>query len=240
MGELIKIEKLVKRFGEIKALDGVDLAIRRGETLGLVGESGSGKSTLARLLLGLIKPTSGSIVYRGSADTRRACQIVFQDPQTSLNPRIRVGEAIGEPILIHKIMPKNQINVRVGELLQLVRLPAAYAARYPHELSGGERQRVGIARALASNPEFLVLDEPVSSLDVSVQVEILQLLKELKSRIDLTYLFIAHDLSVIGYLSDRIAVLKEGRIIELDGAAKVLDNPREEYTRNLLAASFRL
>jgi ABC-type glutathione transport system ATPase component len=240
MNELITINKLVKRFGGLTAVNQVDLKIVKGETLGLVGESGSGKSTLARLILRLIPPTDGTITYQGVENIRRDCQIVFQDPQTSLNPRIKVGEALGEPLLIHKILPKERIAGRVSELLEQVKLPKQYAGRYPHELSGGERQRVGIARALASHPKFIVLDEPVSALDVSVQAEILQLLKELKRASDLTYLFIAHDLSVIGYLSDRVAVMKEGRIIELSPTEIALKNPKDPYTRKLLASSFRL
>jgi ABC-type glutathione transport system ATPase component len=231
---LITINKLVKRFGALTAVNEVSLSIIKGETLGLVGESGSGKSTLARMVLRLIEPSAGSVTYHGLDNIRRDCQIVFQDPQTSLNPRIRIGEAIGEPIMIHKS------DRKVGELLEMVKLPASYAGRYPHELSGGERQRVGIARALASNPKFIVLDEPVSSLDVSVQAEILILLKELKRTIGLTYLFIAHDLSVIGYLSDRVAVMKEGKIIELALTETVLKEPKDPYTRKLLESSFRL
>jgi ABC-type glutathione transport system ATPase component len=234
MNELISIDKLVKRFGQVAAVNEVDLTIIKGETLGLVGESGSGKSTLARLILRLTPPTAGSVVYHGLDNIRRDCQVVFQDPQTSLNPRIRIGEAIREPIMIHKS------DRRVEELLEMVKLPKYYAGRYPHELSGGERQRVGIARALASDPKFIVLDEPVSSLDVSVQAEILMLLKELKRSIGLTYLFIAHDLSVIGYLSDRVAVMKEGKIVEIEATETVLKNPKEDYTRQLLASSFRL
>ncbi len=237
---LIEIRNLVKSFGQIKAVNDVSFSISQGESLGLVGESGSGKSTLARLILKLIEPTSGKIAYDGITNIRRECQIVFQDPQTSLNPRIRIGEAIGEPILIHKLLPKDKIPGRVGELLGLVKLPKTYASRFPHELSGGERQRVGIARALASEPKFLILDEPVSSLDVSIQVDILKLLKELKERLGLTYLFIAHDLSVIGFMCDRIIVMYEGKIVEVGSRHEILENPQETYTKKLLQSSLKL
>lgn len=237
---LIQINNLTKYFGRVRAVDGITMGIENGETLGLVGESGSGKSTLARLILKLIKPDSGEIIYNNVSNIRKDCQIVFQDPQTSLNPRIRIGEAIGEPILIHKLLPKHEIPDKVFELLELVKLSRDYVKRYPHELSGGERQRVGIARALASEPKFLVLDEPVSSLDVSIQLEILKLLKEVKAKLGLTYLFIAHDLSVIGYMSDRIAVMKEGKIIEVGTREEILGNPRETYTRKLLESTLKI
>ncbi|MFA4844279.1 MAG: ATP-binding cassette domain-containing protein [Candidatus Margulisiibacteriota bacterium] len=237
---LIKANNLTRAFGSVRAVGGVTFTIEYSETLGLVGESGSGKSTLARLLLRLIEPSSGEVNYYGIENVRRDCQIVFQDPQTSLNPRIRIGEAIGEPILIHQLLPKAKINGRVAELLELVRLPAAYARRWPHELSGGERQRVGIARALASAPKFLVLDEPVSALDVSIQVDILKLLKEVKTRLNLTYLFIAHDLNVIGYMSDRIAVMKEGKLVELGTRDQVLGSPQDPYTQKLLASTLKV
>lgn len=234
---MIEIINLIKRYERVAAVDGVSLSIQSGETLGLVGESGSGKSTLARLILGLIEPSEGEIVYEKAMENmRRDCQIVFQDPQTSLNPRIRIGEAIGEPILIHKLMPREQIPERVGDLLEMVKLPRDYAHRYPHALSGGERQRVGIARALASNPKFLILDEPVSSLDVSIQVDILKLLKEIKGKLNLTYLFIAHDFSVIAYMCDRVAVMKEGKIVEIAEKKVILSSPKHEYTRQLLAS----
>ena len=240
MAPLIETRCLTKSFGGIVAVNRVDIFISRGETLGLVGESGSGKSTLARLILRLLEPTSGEVFYDGIKNIRRECQIVFQDPQTSLNPRIRIGEAIGEPILVHELLPKNQIRAKVQELLELVKLPSSYDRRYPHELSGGERQRVGIARALASNPQFLVLDEPVSSLDVSIQVEVLKLLGELKRKLQLTYLFIAHDLSVIGYMSDRIAVMKEGKIVEMGSRDEVFSKPRESYTQKLLDSTLSI
>jgi ABC-type glutathione transport system ATPase component len=241
MAGLIEIRDLVKNFDSVIAVDGVSLNIEQGETLGLVGESGSGKSTLARLILRLIEPTSGEIEYsKDVSDIRRDCQIVFQDPQTSLNPRIKIGEAVGEPILVHALLPKSKIRKRVAELLELVKLPSGYARRWPHELSGGERQRVGIARALASDPKFLVLDEPVSSLDVSIQVEILKLLKELKQKLALTYLFIAHDLSVIGFLSDRVAVMKEGKIVEIGSRQEILSAPKDPYTQKLLESALKI
>ncbi|MDD4179739.1 MAG: ATP-binding cassette domain-containing protein [Candidatus Margulisbacteria bacterium] len=235
--KLIEGKQLTKSFGKNNAVSDVSFAIERGEVLGLVGESGSGKSTLARLILKLIEPTSGEIIYHGIDNVRRECQIVFQDPQTSLNPRIKIGEAIGEPLLVHGVLSPNLIPQKAQELLSIVKLPENYASRYPHELSGGERQRVGIARALALNPKFLILDEPVSSLDVSIQVDILKLLKELKQRLNLTYLFIAHDIHVIAYMSDRIAVMKEGWIVEIGGRDQVLNSPTEQYTKRLLAAT---
>lgn len=246
---LIKVVQLRKEFGKILAIDNVSLTIESGESLGLVGESGSGKSTLARIILGLIEPSSGESYFQEKAfskirnsrleirNWRRNCQIVFQDPQTSLNPRMRVGKAIGEPLLIHKIFPKEAILKRTAELLEMVKLLADYAGRFPHELSGGERQRVGIARALAVSPKFLILDEPVSALDLSTQVEILKLLKELKRKFNLTYLFIAHDLAVIGYLCDRIAVMHDGKIVEVGSRDEILQNPQEPYTQRLLASS---
>lgn len=234
---LISVNNLVKQFGNILALDNISLSIQPGESLGVVGESGSGKTTLARLILKLIEPTSGEIIYHNIENIRKDCQIVFQDPQTSLNPRIRIGEAIGEPILIHQLLPKDKIPARVAELLALVKLPSEYAKRFPHELSGGERQRVGIARALASNPKFLILDEPVSSLDVSIQVDILKLLKEIRNELKLTYMFIAHDLSVIGFMCDRIMVMKDGRIVETASCADLFANPQEPYTKKLLEST---
>lgn len=227
---LIETKNLNKHYGSIKALDSVGLSIYEGQSLGLVGESGSGKSTLARLILKLIEPTSGEIIYNGISNLRKDCQIVFQDPQTSLNPRITIGDAIEEPMIIHGLKP------RIGNLLEMVNLPAEYAERFPHELSGGERQRVGIARALATDPKFLILDEPVSSLDLSIQVQILDLLKDLKSKLNLTYLFIAHDLAVIKYVCDKVAVMHEGKIVEVGEAGEVFNAPKNSYTKKLLAA----
>ena len=238
--DLIKVVNLYKRFASVAAVDHISFSILEGESLGIVGESGSGKTTLSRLILKLIPPTSGEIIYNNVTDIRKECQIVFQNPQTSLNPRIRIGEAVGEPILIHKLLPKDKISERVGELLELVKLPAAYARRFPHELSGGERQRVGIARALASNPRFLILDEPVSSLDVSIQVDILKLLKEIRQELNLTYMFIAHDLSVIGYMCDRILVMNEGKIVEIAAAKEILSSPKDPYTRHLLESTLEI
>lgn len=237
---MIEIRNLTKKFKEILAVDDVSFFIKDGEALGLVGESGSGKSTLARLILRLIEPTSGDIIYNNVRHIRKDCQIVFQDPQTSLNPRIRIGEAIGEPILIHGLLSKKKIPDRVSRLLELVKLPKDYVRRFPHELSGGERQRVGIARALASDPKFLILDEPVSSLDVSIQVDILKLLKEIKEKIDLTYLFIAHDLSVIGFMCNRIAVMQSGKLVEIGSREQILENPQDPYTKKLLESTLEI
>ena len=231
---MIEVKELKKYFGGVRAVDGISLAVESGESLGVVGESGSGKSTLARLILKLIEPDGGSIDYDGIKDIRKECQIVFQDPQTSLNPRIKIGEAIAEPLKLHKVRGS------VKELLKMVNLPAEFADRYPHALSGGERQRVGIARALAGEPRFLVLDEPVSSLDVTIQVQILNLLKELKRKLKLTYLFIAHDLSTIGYLCDRIAVMRAGKILEIGTTELILSAPSDPYTRQLLESSPKL
>lgn len=237
---LIKIQNLVKQFDNVTAVDRISFSIWEGESLGLVGESGSGKTTLARLVLKLIEPTSGDILYNNVEDIRKDCQIVFQDPQTSLNPRIRIGEAVGEPILIHDLLPKGKIKERVSQLLGMVKLPEDYAGRYPHELSGGERQRVGIARALASRPKFLVLDEPVSSLDVSIQVDILKLLREIKSQLHLTYMFIAHDLSVIGFMCERVAVMQLGKLVEIGAREEIFGNPKHPYTKKLLESTLEI
>lgn len=232
--------------GEVRAVDDVDLQIRRGETLGLVGESGSGKTTLGRTLLRLIEPTAGTAYFdgidifgldrKGLQRLRRRAQIIFQDPYGSLNPRLTVGDALREVLQVHRLATGRAADRRVHELLELVGLSPAHARRYPHEFSGGQRQRIGIARALSVEPEFIICDEPVSALDVSVQAQILNLLLDLQERLGLTYLFIAHDLSVVEHVSDRIAVMYLGRIVEIGETAEVIGEPRHPYTRALLSA----
>ena len=247
MMAIFEIKDINKSFGNHKVLDNISLIINNGEVLGLVGESGSGKSTLARIILDLLPPDSGEIFYNNKKikdydkkQFRRDCQIVFQDPQTSLNPKIRVGDAISEPLLIHDVLPKQDIKLRVQELLAMVELPKERFNRYPYELSGGERQRVGIARALSLSPKFLILDEPVSSLDLCIQVQILNLLKNLKSKLGLTYLFITHDLAVVKYICDRVAVIKEGRVVEIGNVKEVLNDPKDLYTQKLVRSSLSL
>jgi len=231
----------------VRAVDGVSLTVRRGETLGLVGESGCGKSTLGNALLRLVRPTGGRVVFDGvdvtAADRRalralrRRMAMVFQDPHASLDPRRSVGDAVAEPLEIHGLHGDGAgRRRRVGELLELVGLDSGRADRYPHEFSGGQRQRVGIARALAAEPAFLVCDEPVASLDVSVQAQILGLLRQLQRELDLTCLFIAHDLAAVRHVSDRIAVMYLGRVIEVGGAEELTEAPAHPYTRALLSA----
>ncbi|MDD5037989.1 MAG: ATP-binding cassette domain-containing protein [Dehalococcoidales bacterium] len=237
---------LRRKSAEIKAVDDVSFAIRQGETLGLVGESGSGKTTVGLCILQLYKSTAGEVIYRGInlcqlkgeelRQMRRKMQIIFQDPYGSLNPRMTAGDIIAEPFKIHHLMQRKDYGKQVKELLSLVGLDPSVINRYPHEFSAGERQRIGIARALAVNPEFIVCDEPVSSLDVSVQAQIIHLLQDLQSRLNLTYLFIAHDLAVVGYISSQVAAMYLGKLHEFGSREQIFNNPLHPYTRALLAA----
>jgi oligopeptide/dipeptide ABC transporter ATP-binding protein len=240
-------KKLFSRTGRVvHAVDGVSFAIEKGETFGLVGESGCGKSTIAKLVLRLLEPTAGRVYFEGYnlfelgqrelRQLRRRMQAVFQDPATSLNPRMTAGEIIGEPLAIHNLVDKAERAKRVGELMEVVGLSSSQAARYPHEFSAGQKQRIGFARALAVNPVFIVADEPVSSLDVSIRAQILNLMQDLQQTLGLTYLFISHDLSVIKHLSARIAVMYLGRIVELGSTVNIFNHPRHPYTQALLSA----
>ena len=258
-GELIlEVRDLVKHFevggglfggppGVVKAVDGVSFSIRRGETLGLVGESGCGKTTTGRCILQLERPTSGQVIFEGRDLTklgqvelravRRRVQVIFQDPYSSLNPRMTVGQIITEPLGVHGIVPERRAReARMKSLLDRAGLLPAMALRYPHELSGGQRQRVGIARALAMEPSLIVCDEPVSALDVSIQAQIINLLEELQAEFGLTYLFVAHDLSVVRHISDRVAVMYLGKIVEITDRKSLYDNPLHPYTKALLSA----
>jgi oligopeptide transport system ATP-binding protein len=230
----------------LKAVDGVNLVINEGETLGLVGESGCGKSTLGRALLRLIEPTSGEVFFQGKnlltlssrelRDMRREMQIIFQDPYASLNPRMRVGDIVGEGLEIHKLAKGKAKRARVIELLHQVGLREEHYDRYPHEFSGGQRQRIGIARALAVNPKFIVCDEPVSSLDVSIQAQIINLLQELQEKMHLTYLFISHDLRVVEHISHRVAIMYLGKVVEIAKSDTIYQDAKHPYTRALLSA----
>jgi ABC-type oligopeptide transport system ATPase subunit len=253
---LVEVDHLVKQFARgrslvhrgaaVPAVDDVSFAIEEGETFGLVGESGSGKTTTGRCMLRLIEPTSGSVRFRGEdvlafssrrlREARRQMQIVFQDPYSSLNPRMKARQIVEEPLIIHRLGTRPARRTRVAELFDLVGLDPASLERYPHQFSGGQRQRIGLARALALNPSFLILDEPVSSLDVSVQAQVVNLLMDLQQRLTLTYLFIAHDLRLVRHVCSRVAVMYRGRLVELAPAERLFAAPQHPYTRALLSA----
>jgi oligopeptide transport system ATP-binding protein len=254
---LVRVENLVKHFpimagvfqrqvGVVHAVDGITFDVYPGETLGLVGESGCGKSTAGRTILQLYRPTSGSVYYQDIdlaklkgedlRHMRQKIQMIFQDPYASLNPRMTIREIVGEPLVVHNIARGKQVDDRVDELLDLVRLNPGFAMRYPHEFSGGQRQRIGVARALALSPDFIVADEPISALDVSIQAQVINLLQMLQEKLGLTYLFIAHDLSMVRHISDRVAVMYLGKVVELASRDELYSQPLHPYSQALLSA----
>ena len=254
---IVEVEKLAmyfpvtagvmqRKIADVKAVDGVSFYIKRGETLGLVGESGCGKTTTGRCILQLYKPTGGKVFFEGKdlsklghgamRAMRRNMQLIFQDPYASLDPRMSAGNIVGEPLLVHKLVKGNEYKDQIAELFRMVELEPRMADRYPHEFSGGQRQRIGIARALAVRPDLIICDEPVSALDVSVQAQVTQLLMRLREELGLTYLFIAHDLSVVRYISDRVAVMYLGKFMEITDSDALYDNPLHPYTIALLSA----
>jgi oligopeptide transport system ATP-binding protein len=255
---LLEVTDLVKHFpikrgvlidrevDQVRAVDGISFSVSRGETLGLVGESGSGKSTACRVVLQLLAPTSGSVKFEGREiaglgrrqmrPLRREMQMIFQDPYASLNPRKRVGQIVGDPLKLQGVASGSELRRQVQELLERVGLAGEHYNRFPHEFSGGQRQRIGIARALALKPKLVICDEPVSALDVSIQAQIVNLLDDLQDELGLTYLFVAHDIGVVRHISDRIAVMHDGKIVEQGSADQVCEQPQDDYTKKLLAA----